>query len=133
MSRAGPRKPIAERKGSSWRTVLKGAARTIRHGAPEPILRREAQVMARYFVSVLVPRRRPGRKPTPQVEKAVALKLEGKAWRAIYPAAFENYSRMPGYERSWRCYRLRRAVAASLKRRRVRAHKSCHSSGGTDQ
>lgn len=121
MSRTRPRKASAKQKPTSWRVVLKGAARAIRRGAPGPIARSEAQIMARYLVSLMAPRRPPGRKPTPQVVKAVALKLEGKPWRAIYPLVFEDYARMPRYERNWRCHRLRRAVAASLKRRRLQS------------
>lgn len=35
-------------------------------------------MMELYLVSVMVPRRRPGTKPTPLVINAVALKLQGK-------------------------------------------------------
>lgn len=118
MIRVPPRKARRKRKRISWRRVLEGAARAIRSDAAQPIIRPEAQRMARYFIAALVPRRRPGRKPTPEVAKAVALRLGGEPWRGVYPAVFEDYARMPSYERSWKCHRLRRAVAASLKRRR---------------
>jgi hypothetical protein len=117
MNGPGGRKTRRKQETVSWRQLLGRVARTIRRAAGEPIARSGAQRMARYLVSVLVPRRQPGRKATPEVLKAAALKQEGKPWRAIYPVVFEDYPQMPAYERSWRCHRLRRAVAASLKRR----------------
>jgi hypothetical protein len=99
---------------------LSKTAAEIRKASAEPIKRSEAQRMARYLVSVLVPRRSPGKKPTAEVLKAVELKQQGKPWFAIYPQVISDYDRMPKYERSWKCFKLRRAVAASLKRRRLR-------------
>src|SRR5215471_1218958 len=103
-----------------WRRVLRKTAAQLRETASEPIERLEAERMARYLVSVLVPRRRPGQKPSLQVLKAVELKQQGKPWPEIYPRVLADYETMPKYERSWMCFRLRRAVAANLKRRRLR-------------
>jgi hypothetical protein len=76
--------------------------------------------MARYFVAMLVPRRSPGKKASPEVATAAILKQQGKKWDDIYHEVFPGYSKMPRHERSWRCFNLRRSVAAYLKRRRLR-------------
>jgi hypothetical protein len=122
-----PRKPSGGRKRalpSGLRRLLLGAAAAIRHEAANPVKKLDAERMGRYLVSLLVPRQPPGKKPTREVVIADGLKRDGKPWPAIYPHVFENYQKMPAYERSWRCYRLRRAVAAYVKRRRLRENKS---------
>jgi hypothetical protein len=106
------------------RRLLSGVAAAIREEVAEPIKKPEAERMARYLVSLLVPRRPPGRKASLEVVTAADLKGQGNPWTAIYPLVFANYSQMPWYERSCRCYKLRRAVAAYAKRRRLRENKS---------
>ena len=103
-----------------WRRLLRKAAKQLREITSAPIARAEAQRMARYLVSELVPRRRPGQKPTLEVLSAMRLKQQGKPWATIYPRVLVDYDQMAKYERSWRCFRLRRAVAANIKRRRLR-------------
>jgi hypothetical protein len=119
---------MAKRRSSALspqtRRLLKVVAtKILKQERQEPITRPDAGRMARYLVSVLVPRRLPGKKATPAVVTATALKLEGKSWPAIYACVFDNYANMPGYERNWQCYRLRRAVAAIFRRRRLRQGK----------
>jgi hypothetical protein len=127
-SKAHPRvtldRPETQRRRSAlpaWqRRLLGDVAAAIRTEAAEPIKRPEAERIARYLVSLLVPRRIPGKKASPQVVAAAKLKQEGRPWIAIFTQVFANFSDMPRYERNWRCFRLRRAVAAYAKRRLLR-------------
>jgi hypothetical protein len=123
MSEDGPVK-VKRRKPaltSQTRRLLRGVAAKILQEEPqEPITRPKAGRMARYLISSLVPRRPPGKKATPEVLAATALKREGKSWPVIYSQVLTDYSKMPRYERGWRCYRLRRAVAAIFRRGRLR-------------
>ena len=106
----------------SWHRTLSLVTATIRRECG-PIDRDAADRMARCFRAMLLPRRPPGRKPSREVAVAASLRRRGVQWRAIYPKALAGYASMPFYERSYRCYNLRRAVAACLKRQRLREGK----------
>jgi hypothetical protein len=106
----------------SWHRTLSSAVATIRRECG-PIERVAADRMARCFRSMLLPRRPPGRKPSREVAIAASLRRKDVQWRVIYPKALAGYASMPFYERSYRCYNLRRAVAACLKRQRLRERK----------
>jgi hypothetical protein len=106
------------------RRLLRGVATKILQEEPQlPLTRPDAERMARCLVSLLVPRRLPGKRATPAVVAAAALKQEGKSWPVIYSSVLNDYANMPFHERSYRCYRLRRAVAAIFRRRRLRERK----------
>ena len=130
--------PVAEVVGSSkpvvgkvkpeqfsWHRTLSRTVATIRRECGS-IDRFAAERIARCFRSMLLPRRPPGRKPSREVAVATSLRRKGVQWRAIYPKALAGYASMPFYERSYRCYNLRRAVAARLKRQRLREGKQRH-------
>ncbi len=85
-----------------------------------PIDRRLASRIARLLATVLVPRRTRGRKPTPQILTAVRMRSENAAWPAVYAAVIDDYAKLHPCERLLQARKLRRAVAAFLKRRRAR-------------
>jgi hypothetical protein len=106
----------------SWHRTLRRATAIIRRRCG-PIDRAAADRLTRCFRAMLLPRRRPGRKPSQQVALATNLRREGVQWPAIYPKALAGYASMPFFERNCRCYNLRRAVAARLKRQQLREEK----------
>ena len=106
----------------SWHRTLRRATAIIRRRSG-PIDRAAADRLTRCFRAMLLPRRPPGRKPSRQVALATDLRREGVQWRHIYPRAVVGYASMPFYERNWRCYNLRRAVAARLRRQQLREEK----------
>jgi len=116
--------PVGKEKPEqvSWHRTLSVVTATIRRECG-PIDRVAADRMTRCFRAMLLPRRPPGRKPSREVAIAVSLRRKGVQWRAIYPKAFMNYTGMAFFERNYRCYNLRRAVAACLKRQRLRDRK----------
>ena len=81
--------------------------------------RRTAARIGRVLAAVLVPRRPRGRKPSPQVLTAVRMRSENAAWPAVYTAVIVDYAKLHPCERLLQARKLRRAVAAFLKRRRV--------------
>jgi hypothetical protein len=81
--------------------------------------RRAASRIGRMLAAVLVPRRTRGRKPTPQILTAVRMCSENAAWPAIYAAVIVDYLKLHPCERLHHARKLRRAVAAFLKRRRA--------------
>jgi hypothetical protein len=80
--------------------------------------RRTAARVGRLLAAVLVPRRTRGRKPTPQVLTAVRMRAENAAWPQVYAAVIDDYSKLHPCERLLQARKLRRNVAALLKRRK---------------
>lgn len=80
--------------------------------------RRAASRIGRLLAAVLVPRHTRGRKPTPQVLTAVRMRSENSAWPAVYAAVIDDYAKLHPCEQLLQGRKLRRAVAAFLKRRR---------------
>ncbi len=119
VPKGGKREPLPV----SRRRLLSEVATALQADASEPIKKPEAARLARYLISLLVPCLPPGKKATREVALAVEMRRDGTPWAAIYPKVFATFSEMPRYERSWRCHRLRRAVAALARRRRLRASK----------
>ena len=60
-----------------------------------------------------------GRKPTPQVLTAVHMRSQNAAWPQVYAAVIYDYQKLHPCERLLQARKLRRAVAAFLKRRRI--------------
>jgi hypothetical protein len=85
-----------------------------------PIDRRAASRIGRLLAVALVPRRTRGRKPTPQVLTAVRMRSKKAAWPQVYAAVIYDYQKLHPCERLLQARKLRRAVAAFLKRRRAR-------------
>jgi hypothetical protein len=81
--------------------------------------RRAASRIARVLAAALVPRRTRGRKPTPQVLTAVRMRSEKVVWPQVYAAVIHDYAKLHPCERLHHARKLRRAVAAFLKRRRA--------------
>jgi hypothetical protein len=81
--------------------------------------RRAASRIARLLAAVLVPRRTRGRKPTPQILTAVRMRSEKAAWPLVYAAVIYDYLKLHPCERLLQARKLRRAVAAFLKRRKA--------------
>lgn len=107
---------------SAWHRALSRAIAIIRRQWG-PIDSAAADRLTRCFRAMLLPRRPPGRKPSREVALATTLRRQGLQWRDIYPKALVGYASMPFYERNCRCYNLRRAVAARLKRQQLRERK----------
>jgi len=82
-----------------------------------PIDRRTAEQLARVLRAALIPRRKPGRKPSAPVLTAIRMRAEKAAWPEVYKAVIYGYADLPFYERLHQSRKLRRAVAALLKRR----------------
>ena len=81
--------------------------------------RRAASRIARLLCAALVPRRTRGRKPSPQVLTAVRMRSENAAWPQVYAAVIVDYLKLHPCERLHQARKLRRNVAALLKRRRA--------------
>jgi hypothetical protein len=103
-------------KESPWRRMISECAGRISKRYPG-IDRAFARRMARRLVTLLVPRRTPGQKPTRAVLTAIRLRARGLPWNAIYPRAIIGFAEMPWHLQSIRKHNLRRAVYA-LRRRR---------------
>ena len=84
-----------------------------------PIDRRAAARIGRLLAAVLVPRRTRGRKPTLQVLTAVRMRSKKAAWPQVYAAVIYDYAKLHPCERLLQARKLRRAVAAFLKRRKA--------------
>jgi len=82
--------------------------------------RRAASRIGRLLAAVLVPRRTRGRKPTPQVLTAVRMRSKKAAWPQVYAAVIYDYQKLHPCERLHQARKLRRNVAALLKRRKRR-------------
>jgi hypothetical protein len=85
-----------------------------------PFDRDTAERVLRTLRAVLVPRKRPGRKPTKEVLLATDLLEQEVPWARVYPQVFKGWERWPFIKRSYMRFDLRRAVAARLKRLRSR-------------
>jgi len=96
------------------RAVTRFAKRLKKQHAPD---RRTAEQLARLLRSALVPRRKPGRKPTFRVLTALRMRSKGVPWPDVYLAVLYGYSDLHPCERLYHAKKLRRAVAALLKRR----------------
>jgi hypothetical protein len=83
-----------------------------------PMDRRTADQFARLLRAALVPRRKAGRKPTFRVLTALHMRAEKISWKEIYPAVIDGYAALHPCERIYHARKLRRAVAALVKRRR---------------
>ena len=98
------------------RDVVEFAKRIRReHGALD---RDVADRVVRLLRSSVVKRKKPGRKTTPQVLEAVALRIQGKSWPRVYGKVIDDFWKVDMMERFYRSHRLRDAVRAHLKRRR---------------
>jgi len=106
----------------AWHRTVSHAASAIRRQLGE-MDRIEADRIARCFRAMLLPRKPPGRKPSSEVLIATGMRMKGEPWKEIYPHALANYARMPFYERNYRCFNLRRAAAAYMKRQRLNNEK----------
>jgi hypothetical protein len=84
-----------------------------------PIERRIADQLARLLRSALVPRRKPGRKPTPRVLTALRMREQKIPWKEVYLAVIYGYATLHPCERILLARNLRRATAALVKRRRT--------------
>lgn len=84
-----------------------------------PIDRLTASRVGRLLAAVLVPRQTRGRKPTPQVLTAVRMRARRTAWPEVYAAVIYDYRNLHPCERLHQARKLRRNVAALLKRRRA--------------
>lgn len=84
-----------------------------KHG---PLDRDMADRAARLLKSSIVKRKKPGRKTTPEVLKAVELRREKKPWPTVFEAVIPGYWKMDYPERFWRTHRLRDAVRAHRRR-----------------
>jgi len=76
-----------------------------------------AERLARLFRASLVPRRKPGRKPTDRVLTALKMRGEKLPWSDVYRAVIPGYAELHPCDRIHLSRNLRRAVAAFLKRR----------------
>ena len=83
-----------------------------------PIDRRTADQLARLLRLALVPRRKPGRKPTPRVLTALRMREQNFPWKEVYLAVIYGYATLHPCERILLARSLRRATAALVKRRR---------------
>ena len=81
-----------------------------------PFDRPTAERIARVLRAVLVPRKRPGRKPSKEVLLATELREKGVPWPRVYPQVFKGWERWPFAKRSYMRFNLRRAVAARRRR-----------------
>jgi hypothetical protein len=64
-----------------------------------PIDRRTADLLARLLRSALVPRRKPGRKPTPRVLTALRMHEQKIPWKEVYLAIIHGYATLHPCER----------------------------------
>ncbi len=85
--------------------------------ARHAIDRRTAEQFARVLRATLIPRRKPGRKPTRRVLTAVRIRADGVAWPEIYKTLIDGFAALHPCDRIHQTRKLRRAVAAFLKRR----------------
>jgi len=85
--------------------------------ARHSIDRRTAEQFTRVLRAALIPRRKPGRKPTRRVLTAVRMRAEKIAWPEIYKALIDGFAELHPCERIHQTRKLRCAVAAFLKRR----------------
>ncbi len=82
-----------------------------------PINRPTAGRIARLLARVLVPHRKRGRKPTPEVLAAIRMRARKAAWPQVYAAVLPDYAKLHRCDRILESRKLRRNVAAFLKRR----------------
>ena len=80
-----------------------------------------ADRLSRLLRSSITPRRKPGRKPTPEVLRAVELRDRSVPWPMVFAELIPGYFAMDLANRSYRSGRLRDAVGAHLRRRRQKA------------
>ena len=123
--------PVPERKPSISRVPL---AKTIRQQVSQLAsdFRREHGLqdcrlgdrIARLFRSGITPRRSVGRPASPEVLKAVELRRNNTPWSRVFPQVISGYWTLPYEEQDCRRDKLRRAVAAHLRRRRTKQSKS---------
>jgi len=85
-----------------------------------PLDRGDFERLTRLLRSAVVVRRRPGRKTSPEVLKAVELRAQKTSWSRIYGEVFPGYWGMDLANRHYRSHKLRDAVRAYLRRRRSR-------------
>ncbi len=85
--------------------------------ARHAIDRRTAEQLARVLRASLIPRRKPGRKPTRSVLTAVRMRADGVGWPEIYKGLIDGFAELHPCERIHQTRKLRRATAAFLKRR----------------
>jgi len=85
-----------------------------------PIDRRTADQLARLLRLALVPRRKPGRKPTPRVLTVLRMREQNIPWKEVYLAVIHGYATLHPCERILLARNLRSATAALVKRRRAR-------------
>ena len=80
--------------------------------------RSTADRLSRLLRASLTARRKPGRKSTAEVLKAVELRKQGVPWPKVYSEVIPNYWSLSYPDRFWRSHKLRDAVNAHLRRRR---------------
>ncbi len=78
---------------------------------------RTAEQLTRVLRASLIPRLKPGRKPTRRVLTAVRMRAEKIAWPEIYKTVIDGFATLHPCDRIHQTRKLRRAVAAFLKRR----------------
>ncbi len=86
--------------------------------------RRLGDRIARLFRSGITPRRSVGRPATPEVLKAVELRRKKTPWSRVFPQVISGYWDLPYEKKYYRGDKLRRAVAAHLRRRRTKQSQS---------
>ena len=77
-----------------------------------------ADRLSRLIRASVTARRKPGRKPTPEVLRAVELRQQRIPWPKVYSEVIPNYWSLSYPDRFWRSHKLRDAVNAHLRRRR---------------
>ena len=80
--------------------------------------------IARLFRSGITPRRSAGRPASPEVLKAVELRRKKTPWSRVFPQVISGYWDLPYEKKYYRGDKLRRAVAAHLRRRRTKQSQS---------
>ena len=82
--------------------------------------RKTADSLTRLLKTSVTHRRKPGRRPTPEVLKAAKFRAQGVPWPKVYVQVFPGFWSLPFLDRFWRTKRLRDAVRARERRRQRR-------------
>jgi len=77
-----------------------------------------ADRLGRLLRASITARRKPGRKPSPEVLRAVELRQQRIPWPKVYSEVIPGYWSLSYPDRFWRSHKLRDAVNAHLRRRR---------------
>lgn len=81
-----------------------------------------ADRLSRLIRTSVTARRKPGRKPSAEVLRAVELREQRTPWPKIFSEVIPSYWTLSYPDRFWRSHKLRDAVNAHLRRRRQSSH-----------